>query len=503
MAPGALLRVSVCGPPKSGKSSLIKRIVSHRFDNLPTLNAEFMGAPSDGKYVSFLNVPPPFGKLGVSNDGQSSILLELQDQLNEGSAPMLLMEPFWYDVESEAGKARAMDDLSPRSKMLATTSAAASRASDANTMHWTKKVDPRVAKKEAALKAADAAAAGGGDGGKRSGMQPDKPPHPLMATTFDENARLSKAQDAATLVPESVNPLTLAHGTHGWLLVFDTRDAASFDRCVQMAQRLMERVGYERTAKRSCGVTVCLVGNKQDSTAKGKRAAVPPSRVAELLAAYTQPGALVPQLRKQRVDRPLLKLCDLILADRKRIEESSLMVSGGGKGAAADENAEVGGISADVHRALLKLRAELDPMRVSRAHASELELLTGLLACLEHPLAEKLSDEYPASDLAEAVFACPALALKYVEVSCKTNHQIHLLERTLVRALRLLPLPDGQQRARKKQAKEAANTGPGPLEKLGQSLTNLFGGIGGGGQEQCLAPRKTGGDITIGAVSVA
>ena len=36
-------RLVVVGSDGCGKSSIIKRIVSHRFDNLPTLNAEFMG----------------------------------------------------------------------------------------------------------------------------------------------------------------------------------------------------------------------------------------------------------------------------------------------------------------------------------------------------------------------------------------------------------------------------------------------------------------------------
>lgn len=42
-------RVNVLGPPGAGKSSLIKRLVCHRFDNLPTRNDAFMGIKADGR----------------------------------------------------------------------------------------------------------------------------------------------------------------------------------------------------------------------------------------------------------------------------------------------------------------------------------------------------------------------------------------------------------------------------------------------------------------------
>ena len=66
------------------------------------------------------------------------------------------------------------------------------------------------------------------------------------------------------------------------------------------------------------------MGNKHDLTARGKHTAVPPSRMVEVLAQYMQPGALIPQMRKQRMDRPMLKLVEAILADRKRVEEQSI-----------------------------------------------------------------------------------------------------------------------------------------------------------------------------------
>ena len=63
--------------------------------------------------------------------------------------------------------------------------------------------------------------------------------------------------------------------------------------------------------------------------------------------------------------------------------------------------------------------------------------------------------------------------VKYVEVSCKTNHQVHLLERTVLRAVRLLASPDGQQQRRK--AKGASKEGPGAFDALKQA----WAGVGG------------------------
>ena len=63
------------------------------------------------------------------------------------------------------------------------------------------------------------------------------------------------------------------------------------------------------------------------------------------------------------------------------------------------------------------------------------------MVALQHPLAETYLD-MPPTELVECLFACPALSVKYVEVSCKTNHQIHHFERILLRSLRLLSLAE-------------------------------------------------------------
>ena len=467
---------------------MIKRIVTHRFDNLPTRNTEFMGRPSDGKYVHMMTMPPAFGKLGAGI-GPSNVLLEMQDQL--GGADPLLREPFWYEVAEVEQVAAGLDDLSPRSKLLAATAAAANRQTDddpsfATTEHWTKKVDPRVAQKQAAALAADAKARKDEPKPPPRVGQPDPDPHPLMHTNYKIEAQLSAAQMKAAAEHPGINPLTVPHGTHGYLIVFDLCDRSSFDQACQMAASVMDRAGYQPSARKAAPVTVCLIGNKQDLTARGKRSAISPSTMCELLASYTQPESVIPQLRKQKMASHLYSLVNAILKERQRVEESWMTSQSGVKksppkeGMEEEDKAEeeLGGISTAVHRTLLKLKSELDPMRVSRGSPiTEVDLFTAVFACLEHPLAEKMDIE--PNDLAEAFLSCPAIGIKYVEVSCKTNHQIHLMERVVLRSLRLL---EGT-RVRRKGGEKGGSGGDGG---------GLFGGLGrlfGGGSE-CMKGRE-------------
>lgn len=207
---------------------------------------------------------------------------------------------------------------------------------------------------------------------------------------------------------------------------------------------------------------------------------------------------LISQLRKQRMAHPLLRLVEAIVAERKSIEDSwsssgvkheKAKVSVGGTTVEADEaedKEELAGLSNAVSKSIAKLKADLDPMRVSKSTTSERELLTAILACLEHPLAE--AHDTPPTEIAEALFACPALGVKYVEVSCKTNHQIHLLERLVLRALRLLPTPDAALRDTSKRKAAKAGEPLNPLDMLGQSLSSLFGG-----GSACVKERSGGG----------
>jgi len=277
------------------------------------------------------------------------------------------------------------------------------------------------------------------------------------------------------------------------VIVFDLLDRTSFDHACQMAASVLDRAGYQPSSKKAAPVTVTLVGNKYDLTARGKRSAVPPSAMCEFLAQFTQPEMVIPQLRKQRMASHLYSLVNAILADRKRVEESWVSQGGGAttvkkaqsnKPPAAEgeeEETELGGISTATHRALLKLKSELDPMRVSRGMPiTEVDLFTAVFACMEHPLAEKM--EIEPGDLAEAFLSCPAIGIKYVEVSCKTNHQIHLLERVVLRSLRLL---EGSRVKRAGGGK--GQDGGGLLSGLGR----LFGG------SECMKASRSGAAVPV------
>ena len=83
--------------------------------------------------------------------------------------------------------------------------------------------------------------------------------------------------------------------------------------------------------------------------------------------------------------------------------------------------------------------------RGSGQSRTDLDVLIAVHAC------RTLSGEChraEASDIYEALLACPALGIKYVPVSCRTNYQIHVCERVLLRALKLLPTENARRAAK-------------------------------------------------------
>ena len=92
--------VAILGQSGVGKSSLIKRMVSHRFDNMPTLNEQFMGNKLDGRHVMAITMPAPF--TAASAKGASrQVLLQIEDQLGDSGPDVLIdrcLANLWKDV---------------------------------------------------------------------------------------------------------------------------------------------------------------------------------------------------------------------------------------------------------------------------------------------------------------------------------------------------------------------------------------------------------------------
>lgn len=500
----ALVRCTVCGPPKSGKSSLVKRIISHRFDNLPTRNAEFMGLPGDGRHVSLFTVPPTaLGPKG-GKGGPSEVLLELHDQL-EPSANEALNEPTWYEVGGSTGRSayvESTDDahlLSPQSKLLAAASAAANDGSDdLNTEHWSKTIDPREAAGGSRHGGGDDTGAGRGGPQMRTGM-PTHAQHPLMAHQFEARAAQSVKESFSNARGSESSLLTQPHGTHGWAIVFDMCSRQSFEAAKGMAHDLLERVGWDHKVKQQCPIAVVLVGNKYDLTHNGKRSAVSLDEVLDFCARHVRQGMLLPQLRRQKVDRAIYRLCDKIVSTRKAMEASLReaagkdatnpdrskedgapvdVADGHHEGKEDDQARDVGGILAGVsarqYKAMQKLKAEFDPMNLARGSGqscTDLDVLIAVHACVEHSVASAIESP-SASDIYEALLACPALGIKYVPVSCRTNYQIHVCERVLLRALKLLPTEERKAGGKRDSSRSARAVAGGGLLDGFQSVTS-------------------------------
>ena len=446
-----VVRIAVVGSPKCGKSSLIKRVVSHRFDNLDTLNKDFMGVPSDGRHLVSMTLPTITGI--ASTKLPPSILLELQDQLF--SASPLLREPFWFTVAAPAEPVVVEKEPS-----LEPPTTSADAGAQLHTEHWSRHQDSHQSK---ALATAIAA---------QGGMhQPDL--HPLMAHQFQTLAKESANTLALSNSEGSASLLTSPHGTHGWMIAFDMRSRESYEAAKAMALNLLERVQAERGGQKAFPVSIVVVGNKADlvTAHANSETCVSELDVCELLAAGVATNSIVAQLRRQHADRPLLKLVDAIVQHRKLLDDAQAKAMGGSSKARLKEGpgsntvfgsevgeANLGGVPLSVIPALTKLRAELDPMRVGSAACSALEAITAIRTAIAHPMASNA--DVPAAELQEALQACPALTIKYVEVSCKTNANMHTLERIMLRAVASSVLvPSAASSAKRRSDNRSADSG--------------------------------------------
>ena len=100
-------KVNVIGASTVGKSSVVKRLVCHRFDNLPTKNSQFMGQQQAAQHVVRVNIPETLSKKVQNCVDAREVLLELQDRLAHIPPEKMLGERTWYEYAREAAAAAA------------------------------------------------------------------------------------------------------------------------------------------------------------------------------------------------------------------------------------------------------------------------------------------------------------------------------------------------------------------------------------------------------------
>ena len=212
-------RVIVLGPVSSGKSSIIKRLVCHRFDNLPTYNSSFMGAPTDGIHMVRTELPvmAPVGRFKppTGADAARDILLELQDMLAHLTEETLRHAPTWYEmVPKRRGSSSAAN-----SEVAAKDSEGAFKQNTPSTpgSTETRAMELRdAAAAEAALKAGAR-----GEGKVRTVPTPELGAHPLMAVSLADGKKQAQREAARLLggpggAVSKPNSIGVEHGAKGW-----------------------------------------------------------------------------------------------------------------------------------------------------------------------------------------------------------------------------------------------------------------------------------------------
>ena len=87
----------------------------------------------------------------------------------------------------------------------------------------------------------------------------------------------------------------------------------------------------------------------------------------------------------------------------------------------------------------------------------------------------------PPTEIWERLMACPCITIKYTELSCKTNHNVHSFERVLMRALRQLVM-------NYRKGMNRAVQGAIPfMTHVGSFLSSAFAQLN---PEQCAQARK-------------
>lgn len=277
-----LYRVAVVGSVACGKSSIIKRLVCHRFDTLRTANDTFMGLKSDGRYVTRLTMPGGLSSLVGTAGPNEDVLIELHDQLQDNPTS-LLNARLWHDVAVQKP----------------------------DTVDGAAEEDVRSdGKGETNGKGANEVTPTASGAGKRLAMDgkmaPEPPPHPLMVHQFRDARRQKEKEARRNLTPGKANPITKEHGTHGWVVVYELGRRDSFEEAKRIVSQILRHARFDGSSKRCCAVSIVLVGNKLDDVngrTEGESRPVHPHEVLELVAASVVPGQLLGQLKKQKLDR--------------------------------------------------------------------------------------------------------------------------------------------------------------------------------------------------------
>ena len=102
--PPTYYKVNVVGASQTGKSSVVKRLVCHRFDNLPTRNSQFMGCDVDGRHVVRETIPQSLTRKPRAEEREA--LIEINDCLAHNSADAFCDERTWWELAFDRGLAR-------------------------------------------------------------------------------------------------------------------------------------------------------------------------------------------------------------------------------------------------------------------------------------------------------------------------------------------------------------------------------------------------------------
>ena len=449
-----LYRVNLLGPPGAGKSSLIKRLVCHRFDHLPTSNDTFMGLPAENRHAVQL-------RASTALDARVA-MLELNDQTAAKQLRPLLKELTWSEVIQ-----RRQAELWGTNKAVTHFTGAFLRA-----------------RKRKEQEAAGLAAALNEKPPSPAALNPDNPanlrsakvlvpkPHPLRVNQLSEERRSSRRDHALRAKAEAqvTNPLfvepELRVGIHGWIVTADLADVAGCERAVQIVAELMHRLGYEAIQEKGtrCPVAVWIVANKRDAFndrdgSQGR--GLSHEQIAETLALYVSSSkSLLEQIRRSKLSKPLLALVDSSLAhchvaaseDSKYWIESAVV--------------RAGALSHRNGKCLQRLQQALRRPRANSC--TSVDILVGTISALEID-----SGCGAAAPLWRSLMRCEAVRVKYAELSCKTNVGVEDFERLLMHSLVELPSSieelkkdrRGDQKGATRATYQWAN-GVGVLEKV-------------------------------------